>query len=193
MTKLEALLKNVRDCTLCVEHLPLGANPIVRAHESSKILIIGQAPGTKVHNSGVPWNDASGDRLRDWLRVDRDTFYDPRNFAIVPMGFCYPGQAKGGGDNPPSSQCAPKWHDQILKNIANIELTLLVGMYAQKYYLGARTKRTLSETVRDFEVFIPNIIPLPHPSWRNTGWIKKNPWFRERNLPYLRDRVEQIL
>ncbi len=193
MANLETLLKNVRACQLCAEHLPLGPNPVVQVHESAKILIVGQAPGTKVHNSGIPWNDTSGDRLREWLGVDRHMFYDPKYFAIVPMGFCYPGRAKGGGDNPPRPECAPKWHDAILKNIANIELTLLVGLYAQRYYLGQRARRTLSDTVRDFEAYAPDIIPLPHPSWRNTSWIQKNPWFSDQNLKYLRCRVDHIL
>lgn len=193
MDELKALLDEIRACRTCAAHLPLGPNPVVRAGLGAKVLIIGQAPGTKVHETSIPWNDASGDRLRDWLAVDRDTFYDPERFAIMPMGFCYPGRAPNGGDNPPRPECAPLWHDRLRALLTQIELTLLVGMYAQKQYLGGQKRRTMTDTVRFGDDFGPSIFPLPHPSWRNTAWVKKNPWFETETLPRLRGRIQNIL
>ncbi len=190
---LEALLTDIRGCTLCAAALPLGPRPVLRASSSARLLIVGQAPGTRVHESGIPWDDPSGDRLRDWLAVDKDTFYDARRIAIVPMGFCYPGRDKNGGDNPPRPECAPRWHPAVLDALPNLELTLLVGMYAQKFYLGAANRRTMTETVRAWRDYLPRFLPLPHPSWRNTGWLKRNPWFEADVLPELRRRVGRLL
>jgi uracil-DNA glycosylase len=191
MSKLGALLKNVRACTLCRD-LPLGPRPVLRASSSAKLLIIGQAPGTKVHESGIPWNDRSGDRLREWLGVDRETFYDEARVAIMPMGFCYPGVDKNGGDLPPRPECAPLWHPQLLPLLKGVELTLLIGLYAQGRYLGERRKSTLTDTVKAWRDYGPTYIPLPHPSWRNTAWLKKNPWFEKDLLPVLRKRARKI-
>ncbi len=157
-------------------------------------MIIGQAPGTKVHESGVPWNDPSGDRLRDWLQVDRETFYDADRIALMPMGFCYPGRNPKGGDLPPRIECAPEWHDRLRAHMPKIALTLLVGTYAQERYLGPARKKTMTETVRDFRTHLENgFLPTPHPSWRVTGWLKKNPWFEDEILPELRSRVQAVL
>lgn len=186
------LLTEVRACTLCAD-LPLGPRPTVRAKSTAKIMIIGQAPGTKVHETGIPWNDPSGDRLRDWLGIEGETFYDDSRIAIVPMGFCYPGRLERGGDKPPRPECAPAWHEKIISLLPDVELTLLVGMYAQKYYLGKRRARTLTDTVRKWRDYLPDYLPTPHPSWRTTAWLKKNPWFESETLPELRKRVEQLL
>ena len=189
MTQDRALASTVaeaRACTVCSEHLPLGPRPVLRASASSRLLIVGQAPGTKVHETGIPWNDPSGDRLRDWLGLDRDAFYDERRIAIMPMGFCYPGVDRSGGDKPPRPECAPLWHDRLLALMPGIELTLLVGMYAQRRYLGRGRRRTLTETVRDWRDYLPDYLPLPHPSWRNTAWLRKNPWFEAEIVPFLR-------
>ena len=190
---LDQVLAEARACRHCEPELPLGANPVLRAAPSARLLIVGQAPGTKVHNSGVPWNDASGDRLRQWLEVDRDTFYDPGRIAIVPMGFCYPGRDRRGGDLPPRTECAPLWHPRLLAALPKVELTLLVGSYAQKYYLGRARRRTLRETVAHYRDYLPAYLPLPHPSWRNTAWLTKNPWFETDLLPDLRARVHALL
>ena len=192
MSRLNALLEEIRRCEVCSPYLPLGPRPVLSAHEDAKILVIGQAPGRRVHESGVPWDDPSGDRLREWLDVDRETFYDPRRFGIVPMGFCYPGTGKSG-DNPPRPECAPLWHGSILEHLPRIELTLLLSQYAQKKYLGDRRKKNLTETVRAFDDYPPGFLPLPHPSPRNNRWLKKNPWFEEEVLPRLRRRVREIL
>jgi uracil-DNA glycosylase len=192
-TPLDRLLKRVRRCTLCAAHLSLGPRPVVRAHGDARLLIIGQAPGTKVHETGIPWNDRSGDRLRQWLGVDRDTFYDESRVAIMPMGFCFPGQDAKGGDKPPRPECAPEWHPKILPLLPRIGLTLLIGQYAQARYLGARRRTTLTETVRAWRDYLPEYLALPHPSWRNTGWLKANPWFARELAPELRRRVTALL
>lgn len=192
-SKLDRLLKKVRRCTLCAAHLSLGPRPVLRASTSARLLIIGQAPGTKVHETGIPWNDRSGDRLRQWLDVDRETFYDESQIAIVPMGFCFPGQDTKGGDLPPRPECAPEWHPKILPLMPNIGLTLLIGQYAQVRYLGDRRRGTLTETVKAWRNFLPDHLALPHPSWRNTGWLKANPWFERRLLPDLRRRVAKLV
>lgn len=186
-------LRTVRACTLCAAHLPLGPRPVLRARASARILIVGQAPGTRVHETGIPWNDRSGERLRAWLEVDREVFYDDSRIAIVPMAFCYPGVDARGGDKPPRPECAPRWHPPVLAGLPRLELTLLVGQYAQGHYLGPRRKKTLSETVRAWAEYAPGYIPLPHPSWRNTAWLKKHPWFEAELLPVLRDRVRALL
>jgi uracil-DNA glycosylase len=190
---LAALLREIRACQVCAAHLPLGPRPILRAKASARLLIIGQAPGTKVHESGIPWNDRSGDRLRDWLQLDREDFYDESRVAIVPMGFCYPGVDKNGGDRPPRKECAPLWHDRVMRRLPNIALTLLVGSYAQAYYLEARRQATMTATVRAWRQYLPGCLPLPHPSWRNIGWLKRNPWFEGELLPNLRGRVGMLL
>jgi uracil-DNA glycosylase len=190
---LAPLLQEIRRCRICAAHLPLGPRPVLRVRPSARLLIIGQAPGTRVHASGIPWNDRSGDRLRDWLAVDRDVFYDERRVAVMPMGFCYPGVDANGGDRPPRPECAPRWHAQVLARLPRIELTLLVGSYAQVYYLGKQRRATMSETVQAWRDYAPEYLPLPHPSWRNTGWLKRNPWFERELVPELRARVHALL
>ncbi len=188
---LAELLEEVRACAVCGD-LPLGPRPVLAAKSSARILIVGQAPGTRVHETGIPWNDPSGDRLREWIGVDRDTFYDARRFAIVPMGFCYPGRGKGG-DLPPRPECAPLWHARILAALPDLELKILAGSYAQARYLAGRRKKTLTETVRASKEYGEHTIPLPHPSPRNNLWLRKNPWFEKRLVPRLRARVGEIL
>ena len=183
---LAAAVAEARACRVCAEHLPLGPRPVLRARASARLLIVGQAPGTRVHETGIPWNDPSGDRLRDWLGLDRAAFYDESRIAIVPMGFCYPGVDRNGGDKPPRRECAPLWHDRLLALMPSVDVTLLVGMYAQQRYLGRRRKRTLTETVSAWREYLPAYLPLPHPSWRNTAWLRKNPWFDSEIVPYLR-------
>ncbi|SPD67424.1 conserved protein of unknown function (plasmid) [Cupriavidus taiwanensis] len=189
---LEALLAEVRACRACAQHLPLGPRPVVRAGAGARILIVGRAPGTRVHETGIPWNDASGERLRQWLGVDDATLCDASQFAIIPMGLCYPGRGKGG-DNPPRPECAPLWMDRLLAQLPSIALTLLVGQYAQRHFLGARRKPTLTETVRAWQEYAPAFIPLPHPSPRNQPWFKQHPWFESEVLPMLRERVRLLL
>jgi uracil-DNA glycosylase len=183
MTALDRVAAEARACTLCAAHLPLGPRPVFRASATARLLIIGQAPGTKVHATGIPWNDPSGDRLRAWLNMDRGLFYDASRIAIVPMGFCYPGRLPQGGDAPPRPECAPRWHSALLALMPDIRLTLLVGGYAQARYLG---KGAMTEHVRAYAARLPSVFPLPHPSWRTTAWERKNPWFTEQALPALR-------
>lgn len=192
-TKLDQLLEEVRACRICAASLPLGPNPVLRAKRTARVLIIGQAPGTKVHESGVPWDDRSGNRLRAWLAIDRNTFYDQRKIAIVPMGFCYPGREENGGDKPPRPECASKWHPKVLPMLSGVKLTLLVGSYAQRYYLKTQYSRTMTESVKNWHDYLPKYFPLPHPSWRTTGWAKRNPWFETNLLPDLRRRVRAAL
>lgn len=192
-TRLDRLLADIRACTLCAAELPLGPRPVLRASRSARLLVVGQAPGTRVHASGIPWDDASGRRLRDWLQVDADTFYDETRVAIVPMGFCYPGK-KGGGDAPPRPECRATWHPRLLPLLPNIGLTLLIGQYAQAYFLGAQRKSSLTETVAAWHEYIDDsLLPLPHPSPRNVGWFKANPWFDDAVVPALRERVRKLL
>ena len=190
---LESLFRDIRACTHCEGHLPMGARPVVRGEVSAKVCIIGQAPGIRVHRSGKPWDDPSGKRLRGWLDVDDDTFYDESRFAIIPVGFCYPGTMENGGDYPPRPECAPLWHGPVLEALGNVELTLLVGSYAQAYHLGNRRRKTMTETVRAWRDYLPTYLPTPHPSWRTTGWQKKNPWFDDEVLPELRHRVHGLI
>jgi uracil-DNA glycosylase len=190
---LDALLTRIRACAVCEAQLPLGPRPVLRASETARILIVGQAPGTKVHESGIPWNDPSGDRLREWLDLDKDTFYDETRIAIVPSGFCYPGRYERGGDLPPRPECAPLWHDPLRARMPEIAVTLLVGQYAQWHYLGKRRGKTLTETVMRWRDFAPDYFPTPHPSWRSTNWLRKNPWFEAEALPDLRARVHALL
>lgn len=189
---LARLLVEVRACRLCEPHLPLGPRPILRAGARARLLIVGQAPGTRVHATGIPWNDPSGDTLRAWLSVDRDAFYDESRIAIIPTGLCYPGR-KGSGDAPPRPECAPRWHPPLLAQLPRVEVILLVGQYAQAYYLGARRKPTLAATVRAHREYEPRFLPLPHPSPRNKLWLKRNPWFEAEVLPHLRQRVAGLL
>ena len=185
------LLNQVRACRVCEQELPLGANPVLRAQTSARILIIGQAPGTRVHATGIPWNDPSGDRLRDWMGVNEDLFYDRSKLAIVPMAFCFPGYDAKGSDLPPPKICAETWHQQVLSALKNVRLTLLVGGYAHGWHLGR--KAGVTETVAAWRDLGPDVIPLPHPSWRNTAWLKKHPWFEAELLPVLRARVVEVL
>lgn len=191
MNALDALLTEIRACRLCEAHLPLGPRPVLRASTTSKLLIVGQAPGTKVHASGIPWDDASGRRLRDWLCVSPEAFYDEANIAIVPMGFCYPGK-QGSGDAPPRPECRATWHPRLVPMLSNVGLTLLIGQYAQAHFLGERRKATLTETVRAWREYAPAYLPLPHPSPRNVGWFKANPWFDAEVVPALRERVQAL-
>ena len=190
---LDTLLVEIRACRVCEADLPLGPRPVVVANPSARILIIGQAPGTKVHESGIPWNDRSGDTLRGWLEIDKDTFYDPEKVAIVPTGFCYPGVLPRGGDAPPRPECAPLWHGRLRAELPNIKLTLLAGMYAQAEYLGKFRKKTLTATVEAWREYGPEVMPLPHPSWRSENLLRKNPWFEAELLPDLRARVRELI
>lgn len=185
------LHEEITACTICAEHLPLGPRPVVQFSPKSRILIIGQAPGTKVHASGVPWDDDSGDRLREWLGLDKAAFYDPDTIALMPMGFCYPGKASGG-DAPPRKECAPQWHRRILDLLPANRLTLLVGAYAQAAYLPETKKLSMTERVQRFADFAP-LFPLPHPAWRVRLWAAKNPWFESKVLPELRAAVRATL
>ncbi|MFN7039400.1 MAG: uracil-DNA glycosylase family protein [Alphaproteobacteria bacterium] len=187
----EALKEEIKSCRTCAAHFMHTPRPVVKFSNTAKILIIGQAPGTKVHNSGIPWNDASGNRLRDWLNIDKEDFYDETKIAIMPMGFCYPGVDKYGGDKPPRKECAPKWHDKVRLFMPSIKLTLLIGSYSQKYYLKSEMKENMTQTVKNWRAYLPQYLPLPHPSWRNTGWIKKNRWFEEELIPELKKIVKE--
>lgn len=186
MDELQQVLASVAVCQICRDSLPLGPRPVVVADTRARLLIIGQAPGTRVHHSGIPWNDPSGDRLRQWLCVDRDRFYKDPGIAIMPMGFCYPGKGKSG-DLPPRKECAPQWHDQLLALMPQVELVLLIGQYAQRYYLSD-SFASLTERVRQQQLS-QRYLSLPHPSPRNQLWLKRNPWFETEILPVLRDRV----
>ena len=192
-TRLDALITEIRACTICAKHLPLGPRPVLRGHASARLLILSQAPGTRVHMTGLSFNDRSGDRLREWLDIGRKTFYDESRIAIAPMGFCYPGRDAKGGDLPPRPECAPQWLPPLLQHLPHLELILLVGSYAIDHYLEGRTKPTMTETVRAWRDYLPRYLPLPHPSWRNTAWLKRNPWFAEELLPELRRRVRKLL
>jgi uracil-DNA glycosylase len=190
---IETIFRDIRACTHCAADLPMGPRPVVRGTASARVCIIGQAPGVRVHRSGVPWDDPSGKRLRGWLEVDDEIFYDEDRFAIIPVGFCYPGTMANSGDYPPRKECAPLWHAPVLDALKNVELTLLVGSYAQAYYLGKDRKKTMTETVRSWRDYGPDILLTPHPSWRTTGWQKKNPWFDEEILPELRRKVKALI
>lgn len=185
---LDALAARIRACAACMPVLPLGPRPVFRVHPAARLLIVGQAPGTRVHASGIPWDDASGARLREWLDLDSTAFYDVERVAIVPTGLCYPGRG-ASGDLPPRAECAPRWHAPLLAHLRNVELVLLVGSYAQAYYLGSARLATLTETVRAFREYAPRWFPLPHPSPRNTPWLRRNAWFEADVLPALRARL----
>ncbi|PTX22710.1 uracil-DNA glycosylase [Pontibacter mucosus] len=192
MEDLESLLQQVRACRICEEHLPLGPRPVLVAGSTAKLLIVGQAPGTKVHASGIPWDDQSGKRLRQWLGLTPEVFYDASQVAIIPMGFCYPGKGKSG-DLPPRPECARHWHQRLLGQLPNIQLTLLVGKYAQDYFLGNRAKATLTDTVAAWHEYLPEYMPMPHPSPRNQLWLRRNPWFEADAIPYVQQLVQQLL
>lgn len=187
----QELLTDVRACTLCEPDLPFGARPVVQLHPDARILVASQAPGRRVHASGIPFDDPSGDRLREWLGVDKATFYDPRKLAILPMGFCYPGTGKSG-DLPPRPECAPTWQNKLLAQLPKLELTLAIGQYAQQWHLN-EPKRTLTERVKDWRHYWPDVVCLPHPSPRNNIWMKRNPWFETEVIPELRKRVAELL
>ena len=186
------LLREVRACTLCRAQLPLGPRPVFQFHPQARILIAGQAPGRKVHERGVPFLDASGDRLRDWLGIDSSVFYDPQRIALLPMGFCYPGTG-ASGDLAPRPECAATWHARLLARLVEVRLTLAVGRYALAWHLGDSGRPTLTETVRAWREYGPTLVPLPHPSPRNNLWLKRNAWFERELLPELRERVRQVL
>ncbi len=188
---LNLLLDDVRKCRQCERFLPLGPRPVLQVHPDARILIAGQAPGSKVHASGIPFDDASGDRLRDWLGLSKQDFYDEKKVAILPMGFCYPGAGKSG-DLPPRPECAPLWRAKLLAQLTNLQLTLVIGKYAMGYHMPS-VHQTLTETVAQWRSYWPGIVPLPHPSPRNNIWLAKNPWFSEELLPLLRNRVDEAL
>lgn len=189
---LDALLAAVRACRACGAHLPLGARPVLQAHASARILIVGQAPGRRVHATGVPWDDASGLRLRSWMGIDARTFYDATQIAIIPMGYCYPGRG-AGGDLPPRRECAELWLAQLLAKLPQIEAILLIGHYAQRHFLGDRRKATLAETAQCWREYAPRYTPLAHPSPRNQPWFSAHPWFERQLVPALRTRVRALL
>ncbi|NAY91780.1 uracil-DNA glycosylase family protein [Muricauda sp. JGD-17] len=189
---MKGLLSQIRNCTICSQHLPLGPRPIVAADPKAKILIIGHAPGTKVHQTGIPWDDQSGKQLRKWLGVSDEVFYDETKIAQMPMGFCYPGKGKSG-DLPPRPECAPQWHQILLNQLPNLKMTLLIGQYSQRYYLKSKRKRNLTETVKNYDTYLPGYFVLPHPSPRNRFWLRKNPWFEEEVLPIFKEQISQHL
>jgi uracil-DNA glycosylase len=188
---LDDLLSAVRACRACARHLPLGPRPILQAHAAARILIVGHAPGLRAHTTGVPWDDRSGDRLRDWMGVDKDTFYDASRVAIIPMGYCYPGRAKGG-DMPPRRECADLWLERLLAHLPALELTLLVGQYAQRHFLGGSRKPSLTQTTKSWRDYGPRNFPLPHPSPRNQPWLVRHPWFERDLVPALRARISML-
>ena len=187
------LLREIRACRVCEANLPRAPRPILRVSRGARLLIISQAPGIKVHQTGIPWNDASGDHLRDWMNLDRSTFYDKTKVAIVPIGFCYPGAGENGGDKPPRPECAPLWHQRVFEQLPNLQLTLLVGQYSQMRYLGSNRKRSMTETVEAFTEYGPKFFPLPHPSWRSRIWMRRQPWFEQTVVPQLRRAVQRVL
>ena len=191
MTSATSLLDEVRRCSICSEHLPLGPRPVLQLHPIARILVAGQAPGRKVHDSGVPFADASGNRLREWLGLSSEVFYDPQCIAILPMGFCFPGTGKTG-DLPPRPECAPAWREKLIRHLKNLKLTLVIGQYAQAYYLPD-AGLSVTNVVQSWRKHWPSVVPLPHPSPRNNMWLRRNPWFAEDLLPLLRIRVAEIL
>lgn len=191
MTKLTSLIDEVKSCTLCASELPFDPRPVIQIHQNAKILIAGQAPGKKVHESGVPFDDASGDRLRDWLGITKDVFYDAEKVAILPMGFCFPGSGKSG-DFAPRAECAPAWRKQLLSHLNQVEVTIVLGRYAQQYHLGEASS-SVTDLVKSWQTYWPSVIPLPHPSPRNNIWLKKNPWFEIELLPSVRQRIIKVL
>jgi uracil-DNA glycosylase len=191
--RLERLAAEARRCRLCAAYLPLSPRPTFRVSTTARLLIVSQAPSTRVHETGIPWNDASGDRLRGWLGLDRDIFYDAARIAILPVGLCYPGVDGQGGDLPPRPECAPAWQSRFLALMPQVELTLLIGSYAQAFHLPGRRGASLAATVAAWRDFLPRHLPLPHPSWRNTAWLRRNPWFEESLVPEFRRRVRRLI
>jgi uracil-DNA glycosylase len=189
--RMDSLLNSIASCTECTPHLPLGPRPVVSVHPDSRIVIIGQAPGTRVHETGVPWNDMSGDNLRNWMGISKEKFYNTQFASIIPMGFCYPGKG-ASGDLPPRKECAPLWHTTLFKQFKSVDLILLIGTYAQQYYLKDRMKRTLTETVRNYKDYLPEYFVLPHPSPRNNIWMAKNNWFQKEVLPHLKKVIKEF-
>ena len=187
------LLREVRACQICSANLPLGPRPVLQLASSARLLIIGQAPGSKVHQSGIPWSDLSGDRLRDWMKLERSVFYDKKRVAILPIGLCYPGAGENRGDLPPRLECAPLWHERLLTHLPNLEVTVLVGQYAQRYYLGSQRMGSMTETVKTFSAYGPQFFPLPHPSWRSIIWMRKHAWFEQSVIPELRKVVRKAI
>ena len=190
---LSAVLDDIAACRACAGELPHAPRPVVFVRSQTRLLIAGQAPGRRVHESGLPFTDASGDRLRQWMGIDAATFYGRPEIGVAAMAFCFPGTNPKGGDYPPPRRCAQLWRPQLLAKLPKVELTLLVGSYAQAWALGPRAKASMTETVRAWRDYAPNYLPMPHPSWRNTGWLKRNPWFEAEVAPYLRQRVLEIL
>lgn len=195
---LAPLLKEIRACRICVETpktspLPHDPRPVLQAGRRARLAVFGQAPGNLVHQTGKPFNDPSGDRLREWLGLTREEFYDPGKLAVIPMGFCFPGYDAKGGDLPPRSECAPHWRARLMAALPNLETIILVGGYSQKWHLGQDAKKSLTETVAAWRNYAPRYFPTPHPSWRNNAWLKKNPWFEEELLPVLRRRAKRLL
>ena len=190
--QLGQLLKEIGDCRHCAANLPLGPRPVLQAHEDARILIVGQAPGKKVHETGTPFNDLSGNRLREWMGIDRDIFYDEKQIALLPMGFCYPGTGKSG-DLPPRPECATLWREALLTRLPHIELTLVIGQYAHQYHFADKQRKNLTETVKAWQSFWPSRIPLPHPSPRNNRWLHNNPWFEKTLIPSLQRQIQVIL
>lgn len=191
--ELERLLREIRACRICADVLVHEPRPVLRLKSTVKLCIVGQAPGLRVHESGIPFNDPSGERLRAWMGVSREEFYDQRKIGIVPMGFCFPGYNEKGADKPPRPECAKAWRERLFQTAPEIPFFLAVGGYAQRYHLKGRAKPTLTETVQSWREYTPRVIPLPHPSWRNNSWLKKNPWFEKELLPYLKRRVRRAL
>jgi uracil-DNA glycosylase len=190
---LDNLLAEIRACRICEPYLPHGVRPIIRASMTARLCISAQAPGLRVHETGLSFNDPSGDRLRDWLGLDRDTFYDESRVAIIGMGFCFPGYTATGADKPPRRECTATWHKRLFATLPSFPLTLAVGTYAMAWHLGERQKSNMTETVRAWREYGPRLMPMPHPSWRNNAWLKKNPWFESELLPDLRKRVRRAL
>jgi uracil-DNA glycosylase len=193
MTRLERLAAEARACRICEAHLPLGPRPVFRVSGTARLLIVGQAPGRLVHVTGLPWNDPSGERLRGWLGLEREVFYDRRRVGLLGIGFCYPGVDDHGGDKPPRPECAPAWHRRFVELMPRVELILLVGVYAHAFHLGEARGKSVGETVASWRNYLPRHLPLPHPSWRNTGWLKRNAWFEADLVPEVRKRVAKLV
>lgn len=191
VSSLKSLLAEIKNCTLCAAHLPHGCRPVLQVNQKAKILIAGQAPGTKVHQSGIPFNDASGNRLREWMGVSSDVFYDANKVAILPMGFCYPGTGKSG-DLPPRPECEAAWRKQLLDYLPNIKMTLVLGKYAQDYHFQQGTV-SVTALVKSWQCYWPDLVPLPHPSPRNNRWLISNPWFESEVLPQLKSKISKVL
>jgi len=191
--RMRALVADIRNCRVCADKMDVEPRPVVRLHPGARVIVIGQAPGVRVHAVGAPFVDASGDRLRHWMGIDETVFYDPECVAVVPAGFCFPGLTPDGSDRPPRKECARLWQARVRASLPRATLTLLVGAYAHRLYLAPEQRRNVTETVRGFAEHLPDAVPLPHPSWRNSGWIKKNPWFEIELLPQLRAAVSHAL